>query len=222
LVFQRKVSSEILSLPWEFLCFDGNFLSTDPKVAFSYRYDDWLTEHSENYLCEDLPLRVLFIHVHPEGYDVSFRTVRRNIQELDRTSVELDELENPSLETFREKLQRCRPHILHFLGHGQFKKHEGTLALSNKDGQVFWYEGQSFSSLFRVWQPRLMVLESCEGGRLSDLKSFSGNAAELVRQHIPAIVAMRYPFTQRSGWTFARTFVNILTMWWGWLTDKSY
>jgi WD40 repeat protein len=207
LMFQPDVPARIVSLPWEFMYGQDSFLATHPRVALSAAYDDWVPQPFEGHGTRNLPLRVLFVHTHPSDLGgVGGVSVRRAIEELGTGQVHCEELVDPPALAIQQQLQGFRPHVLHFLGHGQFLGEGGAFALLDHEGKVLWCDDQSFSALFQAWRPGLVVLQVCEGGRLSSLQSFSGGAAWLVRRHIPAVVAMRYPITQGHGLLFAREF----------------
>jgi hypothetical protein len=212
LIFQKNLSPEIVNLPWEFLYGQENYLSTHPGIALSYEFEDWMAAPVEGYPVEDLPLRVLLVHTHPHDQDgVGVIPVRQAVENLQKDmKAEFKELVDPSPKALQEKLGSYRPHIFHFLGHGKFEETSGAFALLDKEGKALWYDDESFAELFAAWRPRLVLLQSCEGGQMSSLQYFVGGGAWLVRRHIPAVVAMRYPFTQAVGWKFSRVFYNAL------------
>ena len=136
--------------------------------------------------------------------------VRRAIEELQIAGMLFEELANPSAVVLQKRVQQFRPQVLHFLAHGKFLGESGAFALLDQQGNALWSDAQSFSNYFQAWRPGLVVLQSCESAKLSDLQPFSGGAAWLARRQIPAVVAMRYPFTQKTGWIFAREFYTQL------------
>lgn len=207
LVFQKDVDMEVVSAPWEFLYGNDTFLATDSRIALSYQYDDWLREPFDGYVT-DGPLRILFVHTHPINLDgVAVSPLRQALSSLD---AQLEEVTDPTLGALQEKLDSFRPHVFHFLGHGQCSEGGSAFALVDGAGQALWTADESFGHLFRGTQPLLVVLQSCEGGQLSAVKPFAGGAAWLARRNVPAVVAMRYPFEQGVGWAFARKFYEAL------------
>ncbi|MEI7866292.1 MAG: HEAT repeat domain-containing protein [Candidatus Methylumidiphilus sp.] len=113
-----------------------------------------------------------------------------------------------SIENLRNKLNNYQPHVFHFLAHGQFQN-EAEFSFVNSDGQAFWYNAESFSQLFQTWQPRLVILQACESA-YSGQHQFTGGAAELVKQRIAAVIAMRHPVLQKHVWRFNRAFYKAL------------
>ena len=210
IIFQEKVSPNIISLPWEFLFVPNEkiFLATSPKFSFSYKYEDWLALPQQSYAQKDLPLRILFVHFHPKDLaGIGHLMVRKNIGRLDAES---DELMNPTVQELQEKLQQYRPHVFHFLTHGRFNRKEGEFALLDSAGETLWYDDQSFGDLFQIWQPGLVVVQACKSGQLSEIKAFAGPAGSLMRKQVPAVVLMRYPIEQKRAWDFDAKFYKAL------------
>ena len=214
LIFQEKVSPELLNLPWEFIYHhkEDVFLATHSKIMFSYQYNNWLNQEMSGYpYAKDELLRVLFVHTHPKDLDgVAVISVRKAIEQLQQQDTKFRELKDLSVSNLKQELETYQPHVFHFLGHGYFEQTRGAFALVNQEGNVFWYDDRSFSRLFESWKPKLIVLQSCQSGQLSEIKAFSGGAAWLIRQRIPAVVAWRYPFPQGEGWNFTKEFYSNL------------
>jgi hypothetical protein len=57
---------------------------------------------------------------------------------------------------------------------------------------------------------RLVVLNSCEGARNTRLDPFAGIAAGLLRQGIPAVVAMQFEITDETAITFSTEFYTAI------------
>ncbi|WP_375341421.1 SUMF1/EgtB/PvdO family nonheme iron enzyme [Lyngbya sp. CCY1209] len=211
---RTELASQIINLPWEFLCYpDDNhtFLATHPRVALSCGYQTWLNNPLEGYAVRDLPLRVLFVCGRLSKLEaVGFVSlVNRVLSELG-DSVEVETLDNPTPEILSETLKEKSPHILHFLGQGK----KGALALGDlPDGETSWLSDQSLSDVLRVGGVKgvkLVVLQACEGASPSEELAFTGTAATLVETHIPAAVAIRYPISQPQAWKFVKTFYGKL------------
>ena len=205
-----ELASQIINLPWEFLCYpdDNNtFLGTHPRVALSYGYQTWLKNPLEGYAVRESPLRMLFVHGHPSKLpDVGFVSLVQKILTELGESVEVKKLKNPTPDKLSEALSK-KPHVLHFLGHGQ----PGALALGDlPNGETSWLEDQSLSDFLRAGGVKLVVLQACEGASPSEELAFTGTAAQLVKTHIPAVIAIRYPISQSLAWNFVRTLYDKL------------
>jgi len=101
--------------------------------------------------------------------------------------------------------------IIHFSGHGGNSDGQGYIGLNTHDGQISWTSGRVLSQLLANHQAlKLVVLNTCSGGQVNDSEAFRGLAPQLVRQGIPAVVAMQYPLTDQAALTFAREFYRQL------------
>ncbi|NEP83369.1 MAG: CHAT domain-containing protein [Okeania sp. SIO3B3] len=208
-----QLTSQIINLPWEFLYYAGDnntFLGTHPRVALSYGYQTWLNNPIDGYAVREPRLRVLFVHCHPSALDeVGFtRLVEKTLTELNlNNTVEVNQLNNPKLYRLFKEISDKPPDVLHFLGHGK----PGQLALGDlKDGETYWLTDKSLSDLQQGRGVKLVVLQACEGASPSEELAFTGTAAELVKNHIPAVIAFRYPISQSLAWNFVRTLYHEL------------
>lgn len=204
LVFQEQVDDTVKAFPWESLYGNDQFLGAHARMTISYQLEDWRDDEVDG--TDDKELRILFVHNHPKDLPgVAPTPVRTALEEL--TSVPnstVHELENPAFGALAKEIEEFKPHVLHFLGHGEVRARETAFAFRNAEGQALWVPGESFGDLFAAARPLLVVLQACEGGAVSPTRSFEGGAAWLARKHVPAVIAMRYPFAQGVGWTFAR------------------
>ena len=205
-----ELASQIINLPWEFLCYpdDNNtFLGTHPRVALSYGYQTWLNNPLEGYSVPESPLRVLFVHGHPSKLpDVGFASLISIILTKLGNAVEVKELKNPTPDDLSDALSK-KPHVLHFLGHGK----PGALAMGDlPDGETLWLKDKSLSDFLRAGGVKLVVLQACKGASPSEELAFTGTAAQLVKTHIPAVIAIRYPISQSLAWNFVRTLYSKL------------
>jgi CHAT domain len=87
-----------------------------------------------------------------------------------------------------------------FIGHGEFDDHGGALVFEDD-----WQRGKAVSAdklgtvLHDQLSLRLVVLNACEGARASRTDPFSGTAQTLVRQGIPAVLAMQFEITDEAA-----------------------
>jgi hypothetical protein len=216
LTFHDGLRADIAALPWEFLYHrQGDaFLATDRRVAFSHRRFGWPLKPTEP-IAE--ALRIVLVRLQPKGLEpVALTRITNYLTELARKQARLQPpmvLEDPEPLAIEETLERVRPHILHLVLHGRFEEQGTRFALAGAAGQVVrWYGDKSLAEMFSANPPRLVLLQACEGGRLSDARSFANGAAWLVRQNVPAVAAMRYPITNEAGWTFAEKLYERLLM----------
>src|SRR5512143_1886330 len=214
----RILPPELAQLPWEFL-YDPReaeyiCLSRDTPVV---RYLE-LPQPVQPLLVQ-LPLRILGMIVSPR--DLPSLDVAREKQ---RVETALDDLQKQRLidlkwlegQTWRDlqRAMRSGPwHIFHFIGHGGFDStvDEGVIALADENGCAHRMLATELGRLLSDHRSlRLVLLNSCEGARGSELDVFSSTAAILVRRGLPAVVAMQYEITDRAAVEFARSFYEAL------------
>jgi hypothetical protein len=210
---------ELSTLPWEFLCDpDHDYLcfSRDTPIV---RYTD--LRQSVRQLVVEPPLRILRMVASPRGLDQldvehEKRLMEKAIEELRANGlVELTWLEGESWHELMRKMRRGGPwHIYHFVGHGDFDlaRNEGLIALTDEEtGREDLLRARDLARLLVGHRTlRLVFLNSCEGAKGSMGDPFSGTAATLVRQGIPAVVAMQYQITDKAAIEFSRGFYEAL------------
>lgn len=105
-------------------------------------------------------------------------------------------------------------HVFHFIGHGGFDREgaEGLLALEREDGAADNVSGSRLATLLHdAPYLQLAVLNACEGARTSSSNAFGGVAQSLVRQGLPAVVAMQTAISDRAALVFSHEFYYFLT-----------
>jgi len=107
------------------------------------------------------------------------------------------------------------PHLVHFMGHGEFDPDDGEarLALVADDGGTDWIPDQQLADIFSraAVAPRAVVLHSCEGGRADFSVSFAGLAPQLARSGVQCVVAMQYAVTNETAIAFSTSLYRHLT-----------
>ncbi|HLW03738.1 MAG TPA: CHAT domain-containing protein [Ktedonobacterales bacterium] len=216
LTLHDGLQADVAALPWEFLyCPRGSvFLAADQRVSFSRRYADWVSL-SPRLLTKGEHLRTLLVHLQPEDMaSIALTRIVNVLTDLADQQTSIGHpmvLRNPDPSVVEDALQRYHPHIVHILAHGRFEQQGTLFALADQSERtVHWQRDRSFADLFRVYHPHLVFLQACEGGRSSDVRSFTYGAAYLVRKHIPAVIAMQYPITNEVGWIFAESLYRAL------------
>jgi CHAT domain-containing protein len=218
LVF-RPDAFDLANIPWEFLYYPdretqrGFFLATHPHLVLS-RYIPLAVDRSA-LKSDEKPLRFLVVSSQPKSLEpVLAYPVVEAIQKLCETyPIHVETLDNPTIESFIENVEEFKPHILHFMGHGRFdqNKNEGQIALLKSDGETTdWVTDRSFAEYFERTQPRLVLLQACQGGAIDFTNNFAGLAPQLIRMGIPAVAAMQYPVTNKTAIDFGRAFYKML------------
>jgi hypothetical protein len=123
--------------------------------------------------------------------------------------VVLDQTAGASLAALQEKLRQAPCHVFHFIGHGGFDPtaDSGVLMLHDVHGKSRPISGQDLGTILHDRRDmRLVVLNSCEGARPSLIDPFAGVAQVLLRQGIPAVIAMQFEISDDAAVTFSREF----------------
>jgi hypothetical protein len=205
---------ELAQLPWEYLYSKSadRFLSLS-KYTPLIRYLD-LPERVRPLHIKP-PLKVLVACASPSDYaalDVEreWENLRRATLELQENElVTLDRLDGATLDLLERRLGRGEYHIFHFIGHGGFDRQtdDGVLLLQDRAGRGRSVSAAHFGTLLRDHRKlRLAILNACEGARSAVGDPFSGVAQSLVRQGIPAVIAMQFEVSDEAAITFAQGF----------------
>jgi hypothetical protein len=208
--------SRLAAIPWEYLFRPettterGWFLAADPDVVLS-RYIP--SGQGETTFEPEAALRVLVVVSQPAdprlGPVVSDEVVDTIKKTADQLAFSVSVLSNPAAWDLYQAVQAPdkRPHLVHFMGHGQFDVDRGvaSVALSNPQGGTDWVDDRRFAELLtrNGRAPRAVVLHSCEGGKADFAGSYAGLAPQLVRSGVQCVIAMQYPVTNRTAIRFS-------------------
>jgi nucleoid-associated protein YgaU len=206
---------ELARLPWEFLYSPRNedFLFSDtmkPVVR-------WLdVDEPPSTLTVEPPLRLLIAIASPESR--AELSVGEEIAHLDDALanvvasglVETARIEHTTLERLDEALLEKKPHVLHFIGHGDFAGDDGVVILEAdaSPGAADPITGRQLGALLRnhLASLRLVFLNSCMGAAVAGHAPFGGVAQSLIRRGIPAVIAMQFPISDQAAVALARHF----------------
>lgn len=189
---------ELAGLPWEYL-YDA---TSDRFFALSSRTP--VVRHLEQLappqpLTVRPPLKMLVMVASPSGYpplngEEEWRQLRAALSDLEKEGlVEIQRLQGATLPALRRQLRRGGTHLFHFIGHGGFdpRSEEGVLILEDESGAGVPVPAEDVGVVLHDHAPRLVVLNACEGAHASGLNPFSGVAQTLLRQGVPAVLAMQ-------------------------------
>jgi len=209
---------ELINVPWEYLYEPSSArflaLSVDTPVV---RYLDIPRQILP--LSIKPPLRVLAVISNPREFpqldvEAEWKILNDALGDLiQRGQVTLTRLEQPTLLALQEQLRKDEYHVFHFIGHGTFSdfKEDGLLLLEDEQGGGAPVSGHYLGTLLHDEKSmRLVVLNACEGARTSTSDPYAGAAQQLVRQGIPAVIAMQVEVGQRTAETLAREFYRSL------------
>ncbi|MCS7221773.1 MAG: CHAT domain-containing protein [Anaerolineae bacterium] len=118
---------------------------------------------------------------------------------------------NVTRSTLSDALLEERYHIFHFIGHGVFQNDHGYLIFNREDGRDDPIDDEVFARFF-LNEPsmKLVMLNTCEGAKMSSSRPMAGLAPKLVERGIPAVIAHQYPLANEASLRFTREFYHSL------------
>ncbi|MCW0200878.1 MAG: CHAT domain-containing protein [Rhodanobacter thiooxydans] len=218
-VIDTTDTPELGRLPWEFLYSPekDDFLFSD-RMKPVVRWLD--VDEPTPTLNISPPLRVLIAFAAPGG--LAPLSIGDELARLDqalapltkRGLIGITRLENATLERLDEALLTVRPHVLHFIGHGDFNGGDGLLLLESDtpDRAPDPLTGRRLGVLLRnhLANLRLVFLNSCMGGAVSPVDPFGGIAQTLIRRGVPAVIAMQFAIPDKAAVELSRHFYRYL------------
>jgi CHAT domain len=222
LTFPADGAGHLPAVPWEYLYAPdrpnrgGYFLATDPRLILC-RYIP-LARGRRGLSPEETPLRMLTIVSQPNDPYLGEVVAEPVLEEIDdlaqRLPISIETVQDPTIDALEDALRARRPHILHFMGHGEYDPlgEEGRIALLDEEGGTRWVTDRLFAEILQHARaiPRLVVLHSCDGGRVDYRANFAGMAPQLIRNGVQCVVAMQYAVTNRVAIDFSTTFYRHL------------
>ena len=208
---QLEQAPELADLPWELLLDESSdrFLSLSVQTPI-VRYHQ-LTQRISP-LRVKLPLQILVMVSSPSGYaalDVEREQslLEKALEPLrNRNQVDVTYVERATLRDLHRTLRKRPCHVFHFIGHGGFDRatDEGVLLLEDKHGRGQEVDGHRLATVLQNRGTlRLAVLNACEGARISQADPYAGVATSLIKQGVPAVIAMQFEITDTAALAFA-------------------
>ncbi len=208
----RIEAPELIVLPWEFLYWPRKerFLGTSVQCPV-VRYLE-IFEPIEN-LEVELPLKMLVAIPDSPHLDAAHEksNLIQMLEGLDK-QVKLNFLEGAvTCARISDALLEERFHLFHFIGHGEFENDQAVLQLNSEDGDIEYIDDTRFATLFANHPTlKLAFLNSCKGAETSSTAPLAGMAYRLVKQGIPAVVAMQYAIYDDAAILFSQEFYRSL------------
>ena len=204
---------ELANIPWEFL--------RDPAERRFLALSEWtpLVRYldlpgRQRPLTVSPPLRILVVVASPIDLvrldaPAELARLREALGALERSGkVVVDAAPAGTLSALSRKLRRGDYHVFHFIGHGGYDAGEddGLVAFEDADGRFQEVRASHLAMLLHDHRTlRMAVLNSCEGARGSLSDPYAGTAQTLVRQGVPAVVAMQFEITDDAAIAFSQT-----------------
>ncbi len=209
---------ELSALPWEFL-YDPQqdlLVGISSRIVLSRYVVD--APAFQEPMAVPPPLRLLVSFSGPSGVmPLDFDRERQVLTQATQRAVEagrlaLHWLEHTTNAALRAALRDVRPHIWHFVGHGEFDGQHGCLLFEDEAGKARRVRDRTLREFFQdAPDTKLAVLNACQGATTATGRAISGLAPNLVQRGLPAVVAMRYPIPDDTAIVFAREFYQALT-----------
>ncbi len=210
--------SELSALPWEFL-YDPQqdlFLGISSHIVLSRYVVD--APAFKKPMAVEPPLRLLVAFSSPSGMmPLNVNREREVVTQATQRAVDagrlaLHFLDHTTNAALRSALRDVKPHIFHFIGHGEFDGKRGYLLFEDNAGKKQRVRDRTLREFFAdAPDTKLVVLNACQGATTSAGQAISGLAPYLVQRGLPSVIAMRYPIPDDTAVIFAREFYEALT-----------
>jgi len=203
-----RLPGALANIPWEYLHETGyGFLGLSPETVLV------------RYL--EMPAPVKPFPINPPLRILAMISAPADVPGLEgalddlilRGLVQVDRLESGTLAALQRPLRLNDYHVLHFIGHGGWDEdaQDGALALEGAGGQTRLVSGRDLGLMIRDHRSlRLVVLNACEGARSARDDPFGGVAQALVRQAIPAVIAMQFEISDPAALVFSQSFYQAI------------
>lgn len=209
----RIVSSEcrFLTLPWEFL-YDSRqavFPATVPETPIVRGCD---TPQPGSALEPIDGLRLLIAGAAPsDERELNYLAELDSIERLAKEAgVLVERLEKTTSRQLAEALERFKPHIFHFAGHGFVHADGAGIKLEDRRGNTHLILGDRLLELLAPASPRLVVLNACHTGQMLQSNDQHVLPKILLRGGIPAVVAMQHRVPDAAALVFGQSLFSEL------------
>jgi hypothetical protein len=213
---QAPGMAKIASLPWELMCRGRGeapmALSTQTTLV---RALDVVGRTDPAPFVA--PLRIMVVMSNPEG--TTKLDLDKERKQIEATwgallNVKVDFVP-PVAAEIRRRLRATNYHVIHYMGHGDFDDDAGggILLLEKEDHSADPFTGDEFAGWLVDAPLRLVFLNACKTGTTGERSGahpFAGVAAALIKQKVPAVVAMQFPISDSAAILFARTFYECI------------
>ncbi|MDF5730357.1 MAG: CHAT domain-containing protein [Rhizonema sp. PD38] len=222
---------KLAQIPWEFCYFSesegedsyDNFMVLNPKYSM-VRYESVDSSQSEIKKENKESLRLLAVIADPIknlNLEMEQEVIEKALQEFDVKGINLNWepfINNPTVDELISKLHKGAD-LFHFAGHGVFTEPEiedsigiGNLVLLNKktEGAYELFPANELAIHLQQAGVRVAVLGACETGRRDGVSPWTGIAPAVMKQGIPAVLAMQYKVSDSEAIAFSKRFYTVL------------
>lgn len=156
-------------------------------------------------------LRILVITATPTDYlpvqaEKEVRLIRTALWGMAR--VDLQVVEDPTLQEFKALISHAAPHIMHFIGHAEFSPpHNSALIFRGSNGLGEKLSGAALTQMLRAQRPacQLVILNACETATIGQTYD-SSLVGSLVQAGIPAVTGMQCAIPNTVALFFSQYF----------------
>jgi tetratricopeptide (TPR) repeat protein len=205
---------EILSLPWELLCYGRGvpFLLRDPAIGIRRCLDRTLAEKDRR-IQPKQRLHMIYLTSRPEGTGFIDPRVEAIpvLEVLEREAIgaiDIEFLRPATFENLSARLACTGDHqgklpvdILHFDGHGSFdsNKKQGFLEFEDVGCKRDSVSAEKIGELLQKYSVGLMVLSACQSAQVAGEDPMGSVAVQLNAAGVPAVLAMSHSILVESA-----------------------
>lgn len=206
----------VATIPWEFACDSAGIpLTTDHSICRFLTFPESVPvlslgqEKLRIALVGALPAEMA--STHPVDIQGELAAIHRSLEPLvTQNQVEIIEETQLTAPKLQRLVREWRPHIVHYVGHGDFQGTTGALILDDGNGKKHLSTARTLATLLRNTSVRLVVLNACKTSTVSSTALLRGIAPALMAANIPAVVAMQSSILDTAGKAFAEEFYRVL------------
>jgi len=209
----RVEPPELARIPWEIV--RPEKWSTIPALSGRtpvFREEELIDGYGS--LLVNGPLRIMLVSASPadqKSLDLEgeLRLIQTQLEPLrEAGKVEIACLARAQRRQLEQKLLEFRPHVVHFMMHGDFSgsEQQGLLMLQDDRGKSIPIEADELTSYFEAdpdSETRLVIFNACRTAVDDTVTQGRGIAASLARLNVPAIIAMQFSISDPVAIVFA-------------------
>jgi CHAT domain len=227
---------KLAQIPWEYTYLslqepnDGedmnNFLVLNPKVSL-VRHENLEGEYPS--LQAKTPNQLSFVMTFANVQDKNYRPLKLDKEktgiekvlqefEQEQIKIEWESCENVTVDSLRTTLQKKKPNIFHFAGHGDFVESDvdkgmgGIILLENLESKSpHFFPADALARELSEAGVRVAILGACRTGRRDGVSAWTGVAPALIKMGIPIVVAMQYEVGDDHAVAFSKWFYTSLS-----------
>lgn len=221
----NEAAGEVAMLPWEFIHTNNLFLATQVKTLVTRQLLNLNYGNIKSLAVADKPKALVVI---PRGSGLATDKEEETIRAaLTNAGLHFTVLKGRvPVQLVSDNLAADDYHILHFIGHGEFREEDdgrlrGSLRFNasweeqNESADEEWVTDDKLQTVLGNYEGlKLVVLNACHGAEVAEIRSgrgFIGAAPAILRAGVPAVVAMQYAIRDDVALQFGKTFYERLT-----------